>query len=258
MSSVKVFVGDQSIRTSEEIFSKSGWHHALAAGGVSDVLVPGVVHASWSGVHNIPTVGIRFTDRNLPCYAVAAIPRRGYSKTLVGTLMGKKGLIAYRVKALRRSAQIAERLRGRIEPSSFNPVALEKEGGTRPVSRGRSLNAVVFRKAAQEAAVGIKGNKIMLTQYGTASAPSKPTNFDVSEESLINENANYRAYISELGQLAQTGFEGFVAYANGKRIALSKNFDALIKEIGTRQEDVLIQEVPAKVINFRQPFQVET
>jgi len=246
MSSVKVFIGNQSIKTSKEVFRKLAWLRALATYGVKDILAPGTVCATWSVGHNSLSLGIHLVGRNTTPWPV-------------GTFMGKRDLVAYRIKALQRSAQIAERKRGRIEISGFNHGIQENEGGTRLVSRGRSANAVVFRKAVQEAAaVGNKGDKIMLTQYATAPAPSKPTNFDASEEALINDNANYRAYISELGQLAQTGFEGFVAYTNGKKIAQSKDFDALINEIGTRQEDVLIQEVPAKVINFRQPFQVET
>lgn len=254
MSSVKVFIGDQSIKTSKEVFRKLAWRRALATYGVRDVLAPGTLCVTWSVGHNSPLLGIHLVDRKLLFCLAACPPRKDYT-TPMGTFMGKKDLVAHRVQALQRSAQVIDRLKGRLEVTS---MAQENENWARFVSRARSGNGVIFKKAAQGAAVAIKANKIMLTQYGAASASLKPRTPDSSEEALINGNANYKAYISELGRLERSGFEGFVAYANGKRIARTKTFDALIKEIGTRQEDVLIQEVPAKVINFRQPFQVET
>lgn len=253
MNSVKVFVGKQSIRTSQAVFKKLAWHRVLANCGIRDGWIPRVAHLSSSP----PLFDMLSYNDFSDCMACPISPKGSAALWTAGGFIVKKDVVAHRVQALRRSAQSVERLRTKLDVAG-GVMTLEGDVGTRIVPRGRSINSMLLRKAVHEAAMGIKGNKIMLTQYGMAPAKSPETDVAREEEARINSDPNYQAYINELEELEDSGFEGFVAYANGKRIARSKDFDDLIKEIGRQQEDVLIQEIPAKVIDFRLPFQVET
>lgn len=114
-----------------------------------------------------------------------------------------------------------------------------------------------FREAVQDTLL-IKGEAVMKSATAFAPAASM-TEEDLTreEDDQIMRDPNYRAYVAELGELEKQGESGFVAYANGRQIAKARNFDDLRTQIGERDEEVLIQEIPAKAVQFRERFRVQ-
>jgi hypothetical protein len=114
-----------------------------------------------------------------------------------------------------------------------------------------------LREAVQDTLL-IKGEAVM--KGAPALAPTSSSTEDEfigNEENQIILDPNYRAYLAEIDDLEKEGKYSFVAYANGRQIAKARNFDDLLAQIGDREEEVLIQEIPPKVVQFRERFRVE-
>lgn len=117
---------------------------------------------------------------------------------------------------------------------------------------GTNLREAVHDTLLIKGEASMKGGAAFLPIVGTTEGA------DVDEdETEITHDANYRAYLAEIDDLEKEGKYSFVAYANGTQIAKASTFDDLISQIGDREEEVLIQEIPARVVQFRERFRVE-
>lgn len=72
------------------------------------------------------------------------------------------------------------------------------------------------------------------------------------------KDPNYRKYREEAPWLENEFGRGFVAYANGERVAFAKDMDQLLDDVSELlgETNVLIQEVPEKVVETSLPFHV--
>jgi hypothetical protein len=111
----------------------------------------------------------------------------------------------------------------------------------------------VIRYAVRRVLLSRESGEVNKSQMAAAPAPEFVEGYDEA----MND-PNYRAYLAERAELEASGKKLLVAYSGGKKIAEAKTIDDLLAQIERSGEngEVLIQEVPEKVINFRQPFQV--
>ena len=90
-----------------------------------------------------------------------------------------------------------------------------------------------------------------------APAPDPPQQEAEGYEEAMKD-PNYRKYREEAPWLEKEFGRGFVAYANGERVAFAEDIDQLLDRVSALlgETNVLIQEVPEKAVETSLPFHV--
>lgn len=72
------------------------------------------------------------------------------------------------------------------------------------------------------------------------------------------DDLNYAAYLREVDELEKEYHGGLVAYADGKRVAVGKDPDDLLRKLPpeSREAGLFIKDIPERIIRFRRPMRI--
>lgn len=125
---------------------------------------------------------------------------------------------------------------------------------------GKSLKNLFGMSSVTPEMQDILWNALASTKgAATAAAPARaPRQQEAEGYEEAMKNPNYKKYREEAPWLEQEYGRGFVAYANGERVAFAEDMDQLLDKVSALLEKtkVLIQEVPEKVVKTSLPFRV--
>jgi hypothetical protein len=128
---------------------------------------------------------------------------------------------------------------------------IERESGIAPSLASDSSKLDASVRGVVEAMKEVKIRNASQHSAATGLAPIEGFEDAISDQ-------NYRAFLRDVGSLVATHGKCVVAYSNGERVALGKDRPEVLSILSQQKPkgEILIQEVPERVIKFRRPFRV--